>query len=189
MPWPGLLVLPAAQQHDVNVITRVVDYGGIFHDDVKPGHTFDAQDHRAFRPAGWVEAGNEKLNQLRPLCEKYGVTMLQLACLWNLSQPAVRSVIPTLMQEVAPSTKMIESKVDELAAFPDVKLTPDDVERIAHIGDNKGCMQLKGANRSHTTTPEPDKWGFAPDLESVGRRWGIDPDRDLAYTHAEAKMV
>jgi aryl-alcohol dehydrogenase-like predicted oxidoreductase len=188
-PWPGLLVLPAAQQHDVNVITRVVDYGGIFHDDVKPGHTFGAQDHRAFRPAGWVEAGNEKLNQLRPLCEKYGVTMLQLACLWNLSQPAVRSVIPTLMQEVAPSTKMIESKVDELAAFPDVKLTPDDVERIAHIGDNKGCMQLKGANRSHTTTPEPDKWGFAPDLESVGRRWGIDPDRDLAYTHAEAKMV
>jgi hypothetical protein len=24
------------------------------------------------------------------------------------------------------------------------------------------------------------------DLELVGKRWGIDPDRDLAYTHAEA---
>ena len=33
-PWPGELCLGAAQQHDVKVITRVVDYGGLFHDDV-----------------------------------------------------------------------------------------------------------------------------------------------------------
>lgn len=36
-PWPGELVLPAAEKHDVDVITRVVDFGGIFHDDVRPG--------------------------------------------------------------------------------------------------------------------------------------------------------
>lgn len=188
-PWPGSLVLPAAKQHNVNVITRVVDYGGIFHDDVKPGHKFGAQDHRAFRPAGWVEAGNEKLNQLRPFCEKYGVTMLQLACLWNLSQAPVKSVIPTLIQELPPAKKPIESKVDELAALPDVKLSEEDVERIARIGDNKGCMALKGANRSHTTTAEADKWSLNNDLEAVGKRWGIDPDRDLAHTHAEAKAA
>ncbi len=186
-PWPGSLVLPAAQQHDVNIITRVVDYGGIFHDDVKPGHTFGAQDHRAFRPAGWVETGHEKLTQLRPFCEKYGVTMLQLACLWNLSQSPVKSVIPTLMQEVAPAKKTIESKVDELAQLPDVKLSEEDVERIAHIGDNKGCMHLKGANRSHTTTPEPDKWSVSADIEAVGKRWGIDPDADLVHAHTEEK--
>jgi aryl-alcohol dehydrogenase-like predicted oxidoreductase len=39
-PWPGELVLPAAERHDVKLITRVVDYGGLFHDDVKPGHEF-----------------------------------------------------------------------------------------------------------------------------------------------------
>lgn len=188
-PWPGSLVLPAAKQHEVNIITRVVDYGGIFHDDVKPGHKFGAQDHRAFRPTGWVEAGNEKLNQLRPFCEKYGVTMLQLACLWNLSQAPVKSVIPTLIQELPPATKTIESKIDELAALPDVKLSEEDVERIAHLGDNKGCMQLKGANRSHTTTAEPDKWSLSSDLEAIGKRWGIDPDQDLAYAHAETKAA
>ena len=32
-PWPGELVLPACAQHDVKVITRVVDYGGLFHGD------------------------------------------------------------------------------------------------------------------------------------------------------------
>ena len=29
-PWPGELVLPAAERHDVKLITRVVDYGGLF---------------------------------------------------------------------------------------------------------------------------------------------------------------
>jgi hypothetical protein len=33
-PWPGELVLDAAAAHDVRTITRVVDYGGLFWDDV-----------------------------------------------------------------------------------------------------------------------------------------------------------
>src|ERR1700722_6281139 len=33
-PWPGGLVLEAARANDVKLITRVVDYGGVFHDDV-----------------------------------------------------------------------------------------------------------------------------------------------------------
>src|SRR3954452_218615 len=33
-PWPGELVLGAAARLEVSVITRVVDYGGLFHDDV-----------------------------------------------------------------------------------------------------------------------------------------------------------
>src|SRR5919106_1456310 len=28
-PWPGELVLPAAREHGVKLITRVVDYGGV----------------------------------------------------------------------------------------------------------------------------------------------------------------
>src|SRR5690349_9103771 len=62
-PWPGELVLPAAERHGVKVITRVVDYGGLFHDDVLPGHAFARYDHRGFRPAGWVEAGRAKLDR------------------------------------------------------------------------------------------------------------------------------
>jgi aryl-alcohol dehydrogenase-like predicted oxidoreductase len=36
-PWPGELALPAAAQHGVRVITRVVDYGGLFWDDLRAG--------------------------------------------------------------------------------------------------------------------------------------------------------
>lgn len=181
-PWPGQLVLPAAVQHDVKLITRVVDYGGIFHDDVKPGHKFGAQDHRAFRPAGWVDAGVKKANAMRDIAANHGLTLLQLACLWNLSQPGVHSVVPTMIQE-AGGMKSIETKVDELAALPDLKLSGEELERIAHIGNNKGCMELKGANPSHITDPEPDRWSLVRDHEMLAQKWSIDPAHDLAYTH------
>jgi len=183
-PWPGTLCLPAAVKYDVNVITRVVDHGGLFHDDVKPGHKFGQQDHRTFRPAGWVEAGNKKLDQMRGVAEDYGLTMLQLACLWNLSFPGVKSVIPTLIQEIG--GKSIELKVDELASLPEIKLSEEDRERIAYIGNNKGCMDLKGASTSHTGEPVADRWGLTNDLQLVAKRWGIDPTTDLAYTHETA---
>ena len=182
-PWPGGLALPAAARHDIKVLTRVVDYGGIFHDDVRPGHQFGQSDHRSFRPAGWVESGNSKLDQLRPIAAKHGLTPLQLACAWNLSQTAVRSVVPTLIQEVGDGAKTILAKVDELAALPEVTFSAEELGLIAQVGDNKGCMHLKGANRGHTAASVADQWGITPDLESVGRRWTIDPDRDLAYSH------
>src|SRR3954462_1191112 len=64
-PWPGELVLPAAERHDVKLITRVVDYGGLFphHRVARP--QFPPFHHRSFRPAGWVDAGREKLERLR----------------------------------------------------------------------------------------------------------------------------
>jgi aryl-alcohol dehydrogenase-like predicted oxidoreductase len=182
-PWPGGLCLPAAAKHDVKIITRVVDHGGLFHDDVKPGHKFGPQDHRAFRPAGWVEAGNAKIDQMRDIAAKHQVTMLQLACLWNLSQPAVKSVVPTLIQEADPSAKPIEAKVEELASLPAIQLAAEEGAAIAQIGDNKGCMELKGASPSHTGEPMPDRWALTPDLLAVAKRWDIDPHRDLVCTH------
>lgn len=185
-PWPGGLCLSAAEKNQVRVITRVVDHGGIFHDDVKPGHQFIQADHRVYRPPGWVEAGCAKVDRMRPYAEKYGVTMLQLACLWNLSHPSVKSVIPTLIQEVGEGVKSIEAKAEELAALPDIILSEEDVAALGEIGDNKGCMELKGGNPSHQGDPVADRWSLNADLEAVGSRWGIDPHRDLVCTHVKA---
>jgi aryl-alcohol dehydrogenase-like predicted oxidoreductase len=191
-PWPGGLVLPAARQHGVKIITRVVDHGGLFHDDVKPGHQFGYGDHRTFRPAGWVEEGNRKLDLMRPIAQKHGLTMLQLACLWNLSQPAVESVIPTLIQEVGANAKPVEAKIDELAALgtdgrlASLKLPAEDCQHLADIGNNKGCMELKGGNPGHAGDPLPDRWALNSDLEAVSRRWNIKPAEDLVCTHAKA---
>jgi len=98
-PWPGELVLPALERYGVDVIARVVDYGGLFWDDVLPGHAFAKFDHRAFRPQGWVEDGSERLARMRPIAERHGLTMLQLAAQWDLAHPAVRCAVPTLIEE------------------------------------------------------------------------------------------
>jgi aryl-alcohol dehydrogenase-like predicted oxidoreductase len=179
-PWPGELALDAAARHDVAVITRVVDYGGLFHDDVLPGHDFPRSDHRGFRPQGWVEAGREKLERMRPIAERHGLTMLQLACQWNLAHPAVRCVAPTLIQEAGARAKPIEAKRAELAAVPaQLVLTPDDVAAIRAIGDNTGSMALKGASPQHSGEERPDRWPLDTRLAEVARRWDIDPARDL----------
>jgi aryl-alcohol dehydrogenase-like predicted oxidoreductase len=177
-PWPGELCLAAAAAADVKVITRVVDYGGLFFDDVRPGQELAPGDHRGFRPPGWIEAGRERMEAMRPIADRAGLTMIQLACQWNLAHEAVACVAPTLIQEVG--GRPIEDKRAELAALPAVqRLSPTDVEEIRSLGDNTGCMALKGASPQHTGEERPDRWELDERLQAVAERWRIEPGRDL----------
>ena len=154
-PWPGELALPAAEAHGIDVITRVVDYGGLFHDDVLPGHRFAEHDHRMFRPDGWIERGRARLDRMRPIAERHGLTPLQLACQWNLAHAPVRSVVPTLIQEPGPDARPIEAKRAELAVPADVVLSDEEVAELRAIGDNSGSMALKGATPDHEGEQRP----------------------------------
>ncbi len=194
-PWPGELVLDAAAANEVKLITRVVDYGGLFHDDVRPGHAFAEYDHRKFRPAGWVEAGVEKLERMRPYAERHGLTMLQLACQWNLAHPAVECVAPTLIQESSPplgsappagpgaepsAPRPIEDKRAELARLPSQTLLSNtELAELGAIGDNRGSMTLKGASVEYEGEPLADRWTIDDELAELAVRWEIAPRRDL----------
>ncbi|HET7455913.1 MAG TPA: aldo/keto reductase [Solirubrobacterales bacterium] len=183
-PWPGELCLDAAAKQDVRVLTRVVDYGGLFWGDVRPGMEMAEHDHRKFRPGNWIEEGLEKLDKLRPIAERHDLTPMHLACSWNLAHPAVESVAPTLIQEIGPQARAIEDKRAELAALPaEQRLTDDEVAEIRAIGDNANCMPLKGASAEHEGEERPDRWPLTDDLADVGTRWGIDPQRDLVASH------
>ncbi len=184
-PWPGELCLGAAAANHVDVITRVVDYGGLFFDDLVPGQELLPQDHRSFRPAGWIEEGRARLEAMRPIAGRAGLTMIQLACQWNLAHEPVRCVVPTLIQEVGVGARPVEAKRAELAGLPPAMLlSPEDVEQIRSIGDNTGCMALKGASPAHAGEVRPDRWPLDQRLESVARRWGIEPERDLVQAAA-----
>ncbi len=185
-PWPGELCLGAAASNDVRVITRVVDYGGILWDDVTPETKLPQGDHRSFRPEGWIAEGRAKLDRVRPFAEAAGLTPMQLACQWNLAHDAVECVVPTLIQEAGEGARPIEEKRTELAALPEEqRLAPEQVEEIRAIGDNSGCMALKGATPDHTGEERPDRWPVTPELGAMAGKWGIDPERDLRHIAAE----
>jgi aryl-alcohol dehydrogenase-like predicted oxidoreductase len=180
-PWPGELVLPAARRYGVDLITRVVDYGGLFWDDVRPGHAFAQHDHRAFRPDGWVQAGRERLERMRPIAERHGLTTLQLACQWNLAHDRVRCAVPTLIEE-PDAEKPIEAKRAELAAVPrELVLSDDEVAEIRALGDNTGSMTLKGASPQFEGEPQADRWPMTDELRELAARWAIEPERELSH--------
>jgi aryl-alcohol dehydrogenase-like predicted oxidoreductase len=183
-PWPGELCLAAAATAGVRVITRVVDYGGLFFDDVLPGQEMLPQDHRSFRPAGWIEAGRERIEAMRPFAERADLTLIQLACQWNLAHGPVQCVVPTLIQEAGSTARPVEDKRAELASLPaESRLAPEDIKAIRALGDNTGCMALKGANPDHEGEERPDRWPLDDQLEEIARRWSIDPAQDLVAAH------
>lgn len=176
-PWPVGLTLPACEKHGVKVMTRVVDHGGVFHDDLtREGHIFKPGDHRSYRPEGWVQHGMEKADRMRPIAEKHGLTMIQFASIWNLSHPAVECVIPTFIQEAGDGARPIEDKIREFAALPDIRLSAEEVESVRMIGDNTSCMTLKGASKRHSTSERPDEWPMREDLLATAGRYGLGTD-------------
>ena len=109
-----------------------------------------------------------------PIAEKYGLSLIQFASLWNLAQPAVASVIPTFIQESGDNARPVEDKIRDLAAMPKVPpFTKEEVELVRSIGDNTGCMALKGASRRHSTSDRPDEWAMRPELEQLVDRWNL----------------
>jgi aryl-alcohol dehydrogenase-like predicted oxidoreductase len=180
-PWPGELCLEPAHAHGVRVLTRVVDYGGLFHDALPDDHEFRRGDHRGFRPRGWVEAGRRRLEAIRPIAERHNLTMLGLACQWNLAHEPVACVVPTLIEESGDAAKPAWHQREELGAVPaEVVLTPEEVAEIRAIGDNTGAMTLKGAAPDFEGPPGPDRWPLSSELVELGRRWRIEAERDLA---------
>jgi aryl-alcohol dehydrogenase-like predicted oxidoreductase len=180
-PWPGELVLHAAGARGVSLITRVVDHGGVVHGDVPDEAGFAEHDHRRFRPAGWVASAREKLERMRPYADRHGLSQLQLACAWNLAQAPVRCVAPTLIQERGPDARPIEDKRAELAAVSaEVSLGDEEVLAIRAIGENTGCMALKGASSEHVGPAQADRWSIDAGLAATAARWEIRPERDLA---------
>jgi hypothetical protein len=88
--------------------------------------------------------------------------------------------VPTLIQELGEGARPIEEKRSELADLPrEQRLSDAEVDEIRTIGDNTGCMALKGATPDHSGEERPDRWSVSADLAEVAERWEIDPEHDL----------
>ena len=118
---------------------------------------------------------------MRPIAERHGLTLLQLACQWNLAHPPVRCVVPTLIQEAGADAQAGRGQARRARrpARPATCCRADEVAELRAIGDNTGSMTLKGAAPDHEGEPRPDRWALTPELARLAARWGIEPARDL----------
>jgi len=92
----------------------------------------------------------------------------------------VACVAPTLIQESAPGARPVEEQRAELAAVAALDvLGEEEVAAIRRIGDNAGCMALKGASTEHHGEAQADRWPLDEHLLALAQRWNIDPERDL----------
>ena len=185
-PWPGELALDAAAARTTSsVITRVVDYGGLFHDDVLPGPRLRraTTTARSAPPAGSRQGRDEARADASRSRTRHGLT--HAAARLRVEPRArrrSRCVAPTLIQESRRRRPPIEDKRAELAAVTrrPLPLTAEEVEAIGAIGENRGCMALKGASPDYAASPRADRWELNERAARASpARWQIDPQRDL----------
>ena len=65
-----------------------------------------------------------------------------------------------------------------------VVLGDEEIAEIRAIGDNTGCMALKGASPQFAGAPQADRWPLDGSLQDLAERWAIDPERDLSQAAA-----
>jgi aryl-alcohol dehydrogenase-like predicted oxidoreductase len=103
-------------------LIRVTHSSGMLEGKYTIDTKFDESDHRSHRPRAWLVEGIQKIELLKPLCEKRGVTIGQLALLWLYAHPSILAALPNIYNE---------EQLDEFAAASEhPPLTDDEMERI-----------------------------------------------------------
>ncbi len=96
---PGREFSEVAHAYKAGLMARVHDNSRILMDKVKLTDDFGSSDHRKFRDEAWRVFGLKKVELIRPLAEKHGMTMHQLACKWLLQQTAMTTITGTFLDE------------------------------------------------------------------------------------------
>lgn len=96
---PGREFCEVAHAYKAGVMARVHDNSRILMDKVKLNDNISGSDHRKFRDEAWRVYGLKKVELIRPLAEKHGMTIHQLACKWLLQQTAMTTITGTFLNE------------------------------------------------------------------------------------------
>lgn len=127
------------------VIARVPTNSGMLDEEFSDaGYRFDPKDHRKFRDHHWLVYGLEKNRIVKPLADDCGCSLRQFAFRWLLSQPAMASIEPNILNR---------GDVDDFADAADQGRLPDDVmTRLAELyetdfdlGDDAHPCDLKSS--------------------------------------------
>jgi aryl-alcohol dehydrogenase-like predicted oxidoreductase len=96
---PGREFCEVARAHKAGVMARVHDNSSILKEAVKIDTNITDNDHRKFRDQSWKIYGLKKVEIVRPIAQRHGMTIHQLACKWLLMDPALTTITGTFLNE------------------------------------------------------------------------------------------
>ncbi|MDA7942731.1 MAG: aldo/keto reductase [Nitrosopumilus sp.] len=133
---PGRELLERAAERGVGVLARVPDASGILTGRVGADTKIDEKDHRSVRKGEWIRASLEKVEQLRPIAERNGLGIAELAVKFITGSRGISSALPTLTSV---------EEVEQYAAMSGCTDVPaGDMAEIRRIYDGWPAYELKG---------------------------------------------
>ena len=96
---PGNELMENAVKKNVGILVRVPDASGILTGKVTGSTKIDEKDHRSVRKGEWIKDSLKKVEQLRPIAERNGLNITELAIKFILSKKGISSVLPTVISE------------------------------------------------------------------------------------------
>ena len=96
---PGNELMQKAEEKNVGILVRVPEASGILTGKVNADTKIDEKDHRSVRKGEWIKASLEKVEQLRPIAERNGLTITELSMKFIMSKKGFASVFPTIISE------------------------------------------------------------------------------------------
>lgn len=132
---PGNELIDLAARRNVGILVRVPDASGILTGKVNADTKIDEKDHRSVRRGEWVKASLAKVEQLRPIAERNGLDITELAIKFILSKDPVSSVLPTVVSA---------DEIDQFAAMSDGKyLSASDMSEITSMYNSWPPYEIK----------------------------------------------
>ncbi len=132
---PGNELIENAVKKDVGILVRVPDASGILTGKVTAETKISEKDHRKERTREWRKSAMQKVEQLRPIAERNGLNITQLAIKFILSKKAVSSVLPTVINT---------DEIEMFASMSDGKYISDsDMKEIDDLYNTWPSYELK----------------------------------------------
>ncbi len=119
---PGNELLENAVKNNIGILVRVPDASGILTGKVNAETKIDEKDHRSVRKGEWIKASMKKVEQLRPIAQRNGLSITELAIKFILSKNGIASVLPTIINT---------EEIEQFAAMSDgMHINKSDMEEI-----------------------------------------------------------
>ncbi|MDW7640995.1 MAG: aldo/keto reductase [Nitrosarchaeum sp.] len=132
---PGNELIVKAEKQNVGILVRVPDASGFLTGKVKAETVIPSNDHRKDRKQEWRQEALRKVEQLRPIAERNGLSIIEFAIKFILSKKSIASVLPTVV-----SVEEIES----FASISDGKyLNSSDMKEIDDLYNTWPSYELK----------------------------------------------